>query len=46
MIAEGTFPFAQLMQFQAKEYDGQVKLFYNGKDAGEVNVSLKLNMMA
>ena len=43
LVCEGTFELASLLQYKTREYDGDVKLFYKGKDAGTIEVLMKLH---
>lgn len=43
LVCEGTFELNQLLQYKTREYDGDVKLFYSGKDAGTLDIFLKLH---
>lgn len=43
LVCEGTFELAHLLEYTSREYDGEVKLFYKGKDAGTLEVVVKLH---
>ena len=43
LVAEGTFELASLLQYKTREYDGDVKLFYGGKEAGSIEILMKLH---
>ena len=46
LIAEGSYELTQLLKFTTREYDGEVPLFYKGKEAGTIDIFLKLHEFA